>query len=1070
MKQKIKEMAQRQDQSVSLVGLLASGLLLVMLTGCSGGGSASGNGGDGTTPVIPSAGFLNVDPATPITQAITNLDTQDRITQTEISEDTNGRRIVRTKIELIFRSTITAGEVKRVLAAFSATPTSAIGGTPSIVVRIPDPGSLAALDALVAQIESDPAIWFVEKANFPEVSELPPDYPEVIPPRSVTNPVHPQATGLLGRLAPQLTVHASGAWNAREALKRFAQTNRPSVVVFDHFGNGAPSVDDLGAIVLRNEDFALTPTDGHVFGTNPRDGHGYHVLGIIAGTFAGLPGSLDRGLVTGLMPGVVRLRAQDQEGIDPLTALNLLLRGINASSLGLDLIPAIPGMVIVNESLGDHCERPLTPPNCVNPDRVGRKAVNWIRKVRAIRDAQGVSLEGRVLHILSAGNNDTLDSTGTLPTTMEAKSNGAAQAAALRNNLTDDAGNHVDPLTNTLVIENDGNTTGAAGPFVSECLSRFSYTGGHLGAIGTNVWSFIDAGTYAGYKTGTSMAAPQVSGLAAYLLGLQPSLTVQQLKSILLTTARPVPTSSASYCADPSVSPAKIIDAYAAVLALDAPAAFTTNNPSLAPIRRAILDVANNDGRFTEADLTVWVDKLITNVSTPALLDYSRYDLNGDGYTGGPMAPFDLDISYPNPPSQVTQTINGLSRQFNEEALTDLNVLCYYAYSPLYEGDTTRRDDLLRLPCATAKIKTVAGTGVRGFSGDGGPAINANLSSYLGENSMAVDSFGNIYFIDTSNATQSRIRRVDATTGLISTALGTANLCDPISFSFRQFSCLGAGTDLSNGRWVTDMILIGSPHAVAVNAAGDIYFCPVTHSCFRKDMASGYVYLAIGSVADSTGVLRESLVGIPILTSDNAGNLFLASDPRFLPSQFPGCLGCQDPPLYVVRKKTPTSPLPITIAGTGVMGFSGDNGPAISAQISFGPVAVDGKGNVYIGDSSTFRVRKVDATTGVITTVAGNGIEGFSGDGGLAINASIRGAAYMAVDGAGNIYINGARLRRVDAVTGIITTIAGNGIPGFSGDNGPAIDAQIAGGPIAVDKAGNVYILESQTRIRKIEW
>ena len=155
-------------------------------------------------------------------------------------------------------------------------------------------------------------------------------------------------------------------------------------------------------------------------------------------------------------------------------------------------------------------------------------------------------------------------------------------------------------------------------------------------------------------------------------------------------------------------------------------------------------------------------------------------------------------------------------------------------------------------------------------------------------------------------------------------------------------------------------------------------------------------------------------------------------------------------------------------------GFSGDGGPATAARLSSPRgVAADGAGNIYIADSGNHRIRKVDAA-GVISTVAGNGVDGFSGDGGPATAAELRWPGDVAVDGAGNIYIAGIsnnRIRKVDASTGIITTIAGNGRnSGFSGDGGPATAAQLAFPVgIAADAAGNLYIADRDNhRIRRL--
>jgi streptogramin lyase len=161
-----------------------------------------------------------------------------------------------------------------------------------------------------------------------------------------------------------------------------------------------------------------------------------------------------------------------------------------------------------------------------------------------------------------------------------------------------------------------------------------------------------------------------------------------------------------------------------------------------------------------------------------------------------------------------------------------------------------------------------------------------------------------------------------------------------------------------------------------------------------------------------------------------------------------------------------------TIAGTGVQGFSGDGGPAVAAQLrsTYG-VAVDRHGNVYIADYESYRVRRV-SPGGTITTFAGTGAGGFSGDGGPATSARLNAPIAIAMDGQGNLYIadfNNARVRKVSP-GGTITTFAGTGVPGFSGDGGSATSARLyAPHGVAVDGQGNVYIADSYNqRVRKV--
>jgi sugar lactone lactonase YvrE len=330
-------------------------------------------------------------------------------------------------------------------------------------------------------------------------------------------------------------------------------------------------------------------------------------------------------------------------------------------------------------------------------------------------------------------------------------------------------------------------------------------------------------------------------------------------------------------------------------------------------------------------------------------------------------------------------------------------------------------------------ITTFAGTGVFGFSGDGGSATSANLNTPVG---VAVDAQGNLYIADTGN---NRVRKVAAKLDAFGNIIPGGIITTFAGSGVAGFS--GDGGPATTAR-------LSSPWGVAVDGQGNVYIADEANNRVREVNGAGTITTVAGggSTFGDGGPATSAQLSQPMgVAVDGQGNFYIA-----------------DRGNSRVRKVTSGGTI-TTLAGTGVSGYSGDGGAASAAKVNLpAGVAADGPGNVYIADTNNHRVRKVD-TFGIISTFAGSGVFGFSGDGGPATVAQLATPTGVALDAQGNLLIaddGNARVRRVD-LGGTITTIAGNGTCCSSGlgDGGPATSAQLLDPRgVALDAKGNLYI------------
>lgn len=428
-------------------------------------------------------------------------------------------------------------------------------------------------------------------------------------------------------------------------------------------------------------------------------------------------------------------------------------------------------------------------------------------------------------------------------------------------------------------------------------------------------------------------------------------------------------------------------------------------------------------------------------------------------------------------------------------------------------------------------IHTVAGNHTPGFSGDGGPAIAAQIGAPAG---VVADVSGNFYFADSNNR---RIRKVDPA-GIITTFAGNgssgnggnggpaiaASIGNPNSVLLTKSRLyISTGSNVWAVGLATQIISIvagnlngssgfsgdGKPalattlnfvRGMALAKGGGVLFVDANNARVRRIAPNQIVTTIAGGYIGDGGSPLAASISLNCLCSnlgfDRAGNLYIAE-------------GLNERVRKISSNGTIT-----TIAGTGLNGYSGDGGPATAAMLDTpNSVAVDGNGNIYIGDTGNFVIRKVDSAGiistfatnvgaqglavdasnnvfvaapfstnvileitpgGVVNTVAGVAFQhGYNGDGIPATQAELFFPTGVAVDRAGNLYIAdwlNARVRKVDTA-GIISTVAGNGLQGFSGDGGPATAAQLESPiDVAVDAKGNLYIADAfNYRLRVVD-
>jgi sugar lactone lactonase YvrE len=301
--------------------------------------------------------------------------------------------------------------------------------------------------------------------------------------------------------------------------------------------------------------------------------------------------------------------------------------------------------------------------------------------------------------------------------------------------------------------------------------------------------------------------------------------------------------------------------------------------------------------------------------------------------------------------------------------------------------------------------------------------------------SVATDPFGNLYVTDSEAQVVAKV----SPTGSISKFAGT----------FITMDYSGDGGPANSAA-------LSQPEGLAIDSIGNVYIADAGNNRVRKVDASGTITTVAGNgtpnISGDGGPAISAGVPDPLsLTVDTSNNLYIVSGNR-------------------VRKVSPSGTI-TTIAGTGpATGFSGDGGQATSASFNFiQAIASDSAGNLYLADFFNRRVRKV-STSGVVTTIAGNGGTGHSGDGGSALTASIDTPYGVSVDSSGNVFIASPGWLRKVTSAGVISSMAGDGTIGYRGDGGDPLSAWITGtAEIAIGPLGRLFLADNtNARVRRV--
>jgi hypothetical protein len=337
---------------------------------------------------------------------------------------------------------------------------------------------------------------------------------------------------------------------------------------------------------------------------------------------------------------------------------------------------------------------------------------------------------------------------------------------------------------------------------------------------------------------------------------------------------------------------------------------------------------------------------------------------------------------------------------------------------------------------AAPSVSTIAGMGTSGYSGDGGPALSAQIQS----GPLSTDGAGNIYVFGSN-----RVRKINVATGLISTVAGSG---------FPYYS--GDGAPALNAGIASG--------GMAVDAAGNVYLTDYSNHVIRKiDAATGMINRIAGTAnpfggfsGDDGAAINAKINGPSSPVVDASGNLYFV-----------------DTQNRRIRKINTATGIITTVAGNGNGGSTGDGGPALQAALNTTAIAVDGSGNLLALESNNYKLRRINMSTGMITTIAGTGVKGNNGEGVSALSAKLNEVLGICSDASGNIYLGESffdcRIRKISVTDNKIYTFAGTGFCGYTGDGSFATAFGVSNpGALHIDAKGYLYFSD-EGRIRKIK-